>query len=104
MTLAGVPALKVPDNWPDYDLIVQRKDKPPERVQVRSRRFKAGGDAFVSYFVASSFEWLAVVLLQCPDKPRRIFLIPRTVADARARLIASWCRRSWNIIGQLSRR
>jgi hypothetical protein len=26
MTLAGVPALKVPDNWPDYDVIAQPVD------------------------------------------------------------------------------
>jgi hypothetical protein len=33
-----------------------------------------------------SFDWLAIVLLGCvADRPRRLFLVPREVADAKAR-------------------
>jgi hypothetical protein len=40
LTLAGVPSLKVPDNWPGYDVIAQPADGPPLRVSVKSRTFK----------------------------------------------------------------
>ena len=88
LTFGGVPALKVPDNWPGYDLIAQKRDDPePQRISVKSRTYKKGGSNFVVYGNVDPFDWLAVVLLACPEpqKPRRIFLIPRAVADAKAR-------------------
>jgi hypothetical protein len=50
MTLAGVPALKVPDLWPGYDVIAQPVGKDPQRISVKSRTFKTGA-AFVEYKV-----------------------------------------------------
>jgi hypothetical protein len=86
LTLAGMPALKVPDNWPGYDVIAQPPDaSEPLRISVKSRTFKTG-QAFVSYQITDKFNWLAVVLLKCDTEPRRrIFLIPRAVADDKAR-------------------
>ncbi|KAF0123552.1 MAG: hypothetical protein FD139_1430 [Methylocystaceae bacterium] len=85
LTLAGVPALKVPDNWPGYDVIAQPPGlNEPLRISVKSRTFKKGA-AFVEYLETDTFDWLAIVLLNCPDHSRRIFLIPRAVADAKAR-------------------
>jgi hypothetical protein len=85
LTLAGVPALKVPDNWPSYDIIAQPCDnETPVRISVKARTFKTGA-AFIEYLETDAFDWLAVVLLKCPDRPRRIFLIPRGIADAKAR-------------------
>ncbi len=88
LTFAGVPALKVPDNWPGYDVVAQPRDQAePRRISVKSRTYKKGGDDFFVYLNTDAFDWLAVVLLTCPQpqKPRRIFLIPRAAADARAR-------------------
>jgi hypothetical protein len=87
LTLAGVPALKVPDNWPDYDVIAQRTDgSEPLRISVKSRTFKSVANAFVTYNTKDKFDWLAVVLLY-PDcePPRRFYLLPREVADAIAK-------------------
>jgi hypothetical protein len=86
LTLAGVPALKVPDNWPGYDVIAQRQDATePLRISVKSRTYKEGA-AFVSYRETDTFDWLAIVLLACPtERKRRLFVIPRTVANAEAR-------------------
>jgi hypothetical protein len=86
LTLAGVPALKVPDNWPGYDVIAQPRDgREPLRISVKSRTFKKG-PAFVSYFVTDAFDWLAIVLLKCgTEGRRRIFLVPKNVADENAR-------------------
>jgi hypothetical protein len=36
LTLAGVPALKVPDNWPGYDVIAHPSDRGPQQVSVKS--------------------------------------------------------------------
>lgn len=82
LTLAGVPALKVPDNWPHYDVLAQPLDGPPVRISVKSRTFKRG-PAYLEYNCNDQFDWLAAVTIE--GSQRRIFLIPREVADARAR-------------------
>lgn len=83
LTLAGVPALKVPDMWPGYDVIAQPIDRPLQRISVKSRVSRTSN--FVSYYTYDAFDWLAAVIM--PDGPgeRRIYIIPRDVADARAR-------------------
>lgn len=85
LTLAGVPALKAPDYWPGCDVIAQPLNQPLQRVSVKSRTFKRG-QAFVSYSARDVFDWLAIVILpgeECSD--RQLFVIPRHVADERAR-------------------
>lgn len=62
LTLAGIPALKVPDNWPHYDVIAQPADRPAQRISVKSRTWKRGA-AFVEYNYYDQFDWLAIVLL-----------------------------------------
>ena len=85
LTLAGVPALKVPDNWPHYDVIAQINGGDPQRISVKSRTFKRG-PAYVSYKASDKFDWLAIVILMDDQKSdRRIYLIPRTLADQQAR-------------------
>jgi hypothetical protein len=37
LTLAGIPALKVPDNWPHYDAIAQMVGSVAQRISVKSR-------------------------------------------------------------------
>ena len=79
LTLAGVPALKASDYWPDYD-VAQPRDRKPQRITVKSRTFKQGA-AFVSYSPEDVFDWLAIVILPGEDSSsRRIYVIPRSVA------------------------
>jgi hypothetical protein len=87
MTLAGVPAMKAPDFWPHYDVIAQpREGGPAQRISVKSRTFKRGGDTYVAYNVTHQFDWLAIVLLPGDNQTcRRIFIVPKAVADTRAR-------------------
>lgn len=87
ITFAGTPAMRMPDNWPGYDVIAQPKDGgAPLRVSVKSRTFKLGSGTFVSYDATDQFDWLAIVLLPGADQPaRRIFVVPRKIADERAR-------------------
>lgn len=84
LTLAGVPALKVPDNWPGYDVIAQPVGHSPQRVSVKSRTFKHG-PSYVTYDDFDQFDWLAIVIpsARCdkwqgnlPD-PERRFRRPR---------------------------
>jgi hypothetical protein len=84
LTLAGVPAAKMPDNWPGYDVIAETKGaEHPQRISVKSRTLKPGADVY--YHVKDDrFDWLAIVVLDCPVQPeRQIFIIPKTIADAR---------------------
>jgi hypothetical protein len=86
VTLAGVPALKVPDNWPNYDVIAQPKLGVPQRIYARSRTFKRGGDTFVDFDSTAQFDWWAIVLLPGADQlARRIFIVPKDIAEARSR-------------------
>jgi hypothetical protein len=82
MTLAGMPAMKMPDNWPCYDLIAQHQSGgTPQRISVKSRTFK--GENVVEYKPKDEFDWLAIVLLPGEGQlERRIFIVPRDVADA----------------------
>jgi hypothetical protein len=79
--------LKMPDNWPHCDVIAQPKgDTPPQRISVKSRTFKKGPNTYVVYDSRDQFEWLAIVLLPGDDQPnRRIFIVPRGTAGAKAR-------------------
>ena len=80
LTLAGIPAFKLPDNWPGYDVIAQPFDGTPQRVSVKARTFKRGN--FVGYDAADCFDWLAIVILPAPGcAQRRIFILPRKAAD-----------------------
>ena len=85
LTLAGVPALKVPDNWPHYDVIAQPFSGVPQRISVKSRTFKRG-PAYVGYYDYDGFDWLAVVILTSEGAGERsIYVIPRAEADRLAR-------------------
>ena len=87
LTLAGIPALKVPDNWPGYDVIAQPRDASPQRISVKARTYRKGGAHFADYYEgAEDFDWLAIVLLQSADlDERRIYIVPRAEFDAVAK-------------------
>ncbi|MGB6116956.1 MAG: hypothetical protein WBF87_01930 [Mesorhizobium sp.] len=79
LILAGVPALKVPDLWPGYDVIAQPIGLQPQRISVKARALRTGN--FVSYFAHDEFDWLAVVIIADDTLERSIYVIPRDVAD-----------------------
>jgi hypothetical protein len=85
LTLAGVPALRVPDIWPGYDVIAQPPHPAaPQRISVKTRTFAKSGN-FVAYNETDPFDWLAIVILPGSGcEQRRIFVVPRKVADARS--------------------
>src|SRR5579872_4102521 len=95
LTLHGIPALKVPDNWPHYDIIAQPSDswlgyrgdaRPPQTISVKTRTFARSG-AFVGYSNNDKFDWLAIVILPGEGfETRHIFIIPRKVATERSYL------------------
>ena len=85
LTLAGIPALKVPDNWPHYDVIAQPVGVSAQRISVKSRTFKRGA-AFVDYKVEDVFDWLAIVILTDEAaSERQVYVVPKIVADQYAR-------------------
>jgi hypothetical protein len=78
LTLAGVPALKVSDNWPGYDVIAQPTGgKPPQRISVKSRTANSGLN-YIGFDPATS-DWLAIVLLLSEGR-RQIFVVPQDLA------------------------
>lgn len=85
LTLAGIPALKVPDNWPHYDVIAQPREGPAQRISVKSRTYKTG-QAYVDYKEHDQFDWLAIVILSADGAVTRdLYMVPRSAADRYAR-------------------
>lgn len=85
LTLAGIPALKAPDNWPSYDVIAQPINGKAQRISVKSRTFKKGA-ALLKYKVTDKFDWLAIVILSTGSEDRRrFFIVPKKFADKKAR-------------------
>src|SRR5262245_11014667 len=74
LTLAGVPAMKMPDNWPHCDVMAQPKESDPQLISVKSRTFKTGA-AYVGYLETDKFDWLAIVLLPDQGQPERRFFV-----------------------------
>lgn len=87
LTLAGVPALKVPDNWPGYDVVAQRPGgEKPLRISVKSRTVNGRNPYIRDCEDATAFDWLAIVLLGCDgERHRRIFMVPQAAAYKAAR-------------------
>jgi hypothetical protein len=84
LTLAGIPAMKVPDNWPDYDVIAQPPGEPPQRISVKSCGFRAGSANHIA-IRGDRFDWLAIVLLDDgAETKRRLFIVPAKVALERS--------------------
>lgn len=83
LTLAGVPALTVPDSWPGYDIIAQPVGSAPQRISVKARTNRRGN--FIVFHKDDQFDWLAVVLISDGPGDRQIYIIPREVVDAEAR-------------------
>lgn len=85
LTLAGIPALKVPDHWPGYDVIAQPPGKSgSQRISVKSGTLEQE-PAYIGYCATDPFDWLALVILPGDSETqRRIFVIPRDIADEKA--------------------
>jgi len=82
LTLRGIPALKVPDLWPEYDVIAQPVGREPQRVSVKSCAFKAGSANHIAIRGENfdKFDWLAIVLLDSTEDRRRFYIVPAQVA------------------------
>ena len=82
--LAGIPASKMPDNWPGYDVLAQPHHGPPQRINVKARRFPVSHPTFSADF-DSEWEWLALVGHFTELRKVRCWLLPRAVAKLLAR-------------------
>lgn len=86
LTFHGNPAYIVPTNWPGYDVIAEPRDRPLQRISVKTRTF-AKSNNFVTYNNSDEFDWLAIVIMPGVGLDlRRIFIIPRNVAEKRSYL------------------
>lgn len=79
--ISGVPATKMLDNQPGFDLIALPTDgRKPQRVSVKCRS-QSNAYAGAPYLCSDEFEWLAFVYL-LKGGGYRCWLIPRDVCDA----------------------
>ncbi len=81
LTLAGVPALSVPNYWRGYDVLAQPAGRDPQRIVVKSamsRRMTTSA----SYPALDAFDWLAIVAVsEEAGSLRRFFIVPRALLD-----------------------
>jgi hypothetical protein len=81
---ADIPATKMPDNWPGYDLIAAPAGRPQTRISVKTN-MQGTASGNVKFNTASEFDWLCIVLVHPATKQHRIWYLPRNVALAAAR-------------------
>jgi len=80
----GIPAAKMPDGWPGYDLIAQLPgDVLPLRISVKFR-IDAHYHPYCRYEPLDHFDFIALVYKR-PNEIRT-WILPRRVADATSRV------------------
>jgi hypothetical protein len=81
----SIPAAKMPDNWPGYDLVAQRPGgAPPLHISVRFRIDGTYGP-YVRYKPHELFDFIALVYKHRDvDGDVRTWILPRSVADKTA--------------------
>ena len=79
----NIPASKMPDNWPGYDLVAQPPDDTkPLRISVKFRTYSDAPGAYIGYQPTEQFDFIALVL-KYPSR-LRTWVLPRAVANATA--------------------
>jgi hypothetical protein len=83
ISFAGLPATKMPDGWPGYDLMVG--GRPDGRISVKGLRHtgKPGGSRFWR-FKPEGWDWLALIRFN-EDQTRSIYIAPHEWALSVAR-------------------
>ncbi len=77
---AHVPAQKMPDSWPGYDVIAQPRQSSPVRVSVKGRNADSAGFRAFRLDSSEQWDWVAVVL-RYPETGRiRCWMLPRDLA------------------------
>ena len=75
---ANVPAQKMPDGWPGYDVIAQPSQSTPLRISVKGRNvgpakaFRLDGN--------KEWDWVAAVLRDPETGQTRCWMLPRDAA------------------------
>jgi hypothetical protein len=84
LTLNGIPAFILPSHWRGYDVVAQCPKRGLQRISVKTRNAARSGN-YVAYSDADEFDWLAIVILAArAGETRRIFIVPRDVANSRS--------------------
>ena len=82
---AGWPAVKMPDVWKDYDLMII--DRPDGKISVRGRREGLrNGKRTGSWWQidADGYDWLVLMRVDIQTGMRRVYVLPRETALALA--------------------
>jgi hypothetical protein len=97
LTLHGIPAFIVPSQWRGYDVVAQCPKRGLQRVSVKTRNFARSGN-FVCFTQEEEFDWLAIVILPATARyRRRIFIVPRDVANRRSYESPHWSGRGFHV-------
>ncbi|HTD16120.1 MAG TPA: hypothetical protein VK673_13140 [Chthoniobacterales bacterium] len=95
LTLAGLPAQKMGDCWPGYDLVAETA-AGLKRISVKGLR--AGNGKIASWWQFSDeadWDWLALVRVNVETGEREIFLLSREKAIALRKPTADGHYRLW---------
>ena len=96
LTLHGIPAFIAPSGWRSYDVVAQCPKRGLQRISVKTRSFASGN--FVAYSEKEVFDWLAIVILpRSANATRRIFIVPRAVANRRSYESPQWKDRGFHV-------
>lgn len=81
----GIPAYKMPDNWPNYDIRAVRKNGDDVSISVKTRTWqKRLSSPWFEFNVDDEFDYIACIIAML-DQPHRIWIIPKGALDKYAR-------------------
>lgn len=95
---ANVPAQKMPDFWPNYDLIAQPFSGPPLRISVKGKHH--GGAITSRAFrvdFADEWDWLAAVIQDSDTGAVQCWLLPRDVVHSLSTVMPKYGERRLNV-------
>lgn len=76
---ANVPAVKMPDNWPGYDVVAQLHPGQLQQIAVQGRRLPNSGMAF-RLKSGAVWDWFAAVPHCAKNSSTRCWILPRRTA------------------------
>jgi len=79
LLFAGIPAMKVPDGWRNYDLTAETPSGLA-RISVKGLRHGSGQQAGWWQFKPDGFDWLAVLRINEVTGEIAVYIVPREKA------------------------
>lgn len=81
LTFNGIPAVKMPDNWPGFDIMAVPSNRAPLKISVKARH-QATAKGNIKMRTGGDWDWMAIILMPMGGGAPRSWYIPREIVMA----------------------